>query len=155
MASSFVPHYGRRLQGAVPILISRWSQPALRASFRNTGATSEKRGQIGVNQRGASDSLQIARRFKAREKCVGNFASRYDLLPVTRRNIARPVANIFTVRPVLHSQKNRRVAVLISSHRARPENFHEIPRLGLIDVVEISTEPQLVKQTRGPRAICI
>ena len=47
------------------------------------------------------------------------------------------------------------MSVLVSSHRARPENFHEITRLGLIDIVEISTKPQLVKQTRGARAICV
>src|SRR4029077_11129901 len=41
------------------------------------------------------------------------------------------------------------------SHLARPENFHEITRLRLIDIVKISTEPQLVKQTRGARAICV
>ena len=45
--------------------------------------------------------------------------------------------------------------MLVSSHLARPENFHEITRLRLIDIVEISTEPQLVKQTRGARAICV
>ena len=47
------------------------------------------------------------------------------------------------------------MSVLVSSHLARPENFHEIARLGLIDIVEISTKPQLVKQTRGARAICV
>ena len=45
------------------------------------------------------------------------------------------------------------MSVLVSSHLSRPENFHEIARLGLIDIVEISTKPQLVKQTRGARAI--
>src|SRR5262245_18156093 len=45
--------------------------------------------------------------------------------------------------------------VLVSANRARPENLHEIAPLRLIDIIEISTEPQLVKQTRGARAICI
>ena len=47
------------------------------------------------------------------------------------------------------------MSVLVPSHLARPENFHEIARPGLIDIVEISTKPQLVKQTRGARAICV
>src|SRR5215475_797265 len=47
------------------------------------------------------------------------------------------------------------MTVLISPHLARPENFHEVTGLGLIDFVEIPTEPQLVKQTRGSRAICV
>ena len=47
------------------------------------------------------------------------------------------------------------MSMLVSSHLARPENFHEIARLGLIEIIEISTKPQLVKQTRGARAICV
>jgi hypothetical protein len=47
------------------------------------------------------------------------------------------------------------MSVLVSPNRARPENLHEIARFGLIDIVEISTEPKLVKQTRGARAICV
>ena len=47
------------------------------------------------------------------------------------------------------------MSVLVPSHLARPENFHEVTRLRLIDVVEISTKPQLVKETRRARAICI
>ena len=47
------------------------------------------------------------------------------------------------------------MSVLISSHLARPENFHEITRPRLFDIVEISTKSQLVKQTRGARAICV
>jgi len=47
------------------------------------------------------------------------------------------------------------MSVLVSSHLARPENFHEVTRLRLVDIVEISTEPQLVKETRRPRAICV
>ena len=47
------------------------------------------------------------------------------------------------------------MSVLVSSHLARPENFHEVTRLGLVDIVEISTKPQLVKETRRPWAIGI
>jgi len=47
------------------------------------------------------------------------------------------------------------MSVLVSSHLPRPENFHEVTRLRLVDIVEISTEPQLVKETRRPRAICV
>ena len=47
------------------------------------------------------------------------------------------------------------MSVLVSSHLARPENFHEVTRLRLVDIVEISTEPQLVKETRRARAIGI
>jgi len=45
------------------------------------------------------------------------------------------------------------MSVLVSSHLARPENFHEVTRFRLIDVVEIATKPQLVKETRRARAI--
>lgn len=47
------------------------------------------------------------------------------------------------------------MSVLVSSHLARPENFHEITRLRLIDIVEISTKPQFVKETRCAWAICV
>ena len=43
--------------------------------------------------------------------------------------------------------------MLVSPHLARPENFHEIAGLGLIDIVEVSAEPQFVKQTRCPWTI--
>ena len=47
------------------------------------------------------------------------------------------------------------MSVLISSHLARPENFHEVTRLRLVDIIEIPTKPQFVKQTRRARAICV
>src|SRR5262249_40766534 len=93
-------------------------ESALRTSLRNAGAISEKRGQVSVNQRRARDSLQIAWRFERREECVRNLASRYTFLAVARGNIARPVTNVLTVRPILCSQKNRRVPVLVSANRA-------------------------------------
>ena len=45
--------------------------------------------------------------------------------------------------------------MLVSANRARPENLHEIAGFRLIDIVEISTEPQFVKQTRRAWAICV
>ena len=47
------------------------------------------------------------------------------------------------------------MSVLIFSHLARPENFHEITRLRLINIREISTKLQFVKQTRRARAISV
>jgi len=47
------------------------------------------------------------------------------------------------------------MSVLVSSHLARPENFHEVTRPRLVDIVEISAKPQLVKETRRARAIGI
>ena len=47
------------------------------------------------------------------------------------------------------------MSVLVSSHLTRPENFHEIARLCLINTVEISTKAQLVKETRRAWAICV
>ena len=47
------------------------------------------------------------------------------------------------------------MSVLVSSHLARPENFHEVTRLRLVDIVEISTKPQLVEETRRARAISV
>src|SRR5206468_80064 len=81
------------------------------------------------------------------------FASRHTLLAVAGGNIARPIPNVLTVWAILRSHENRGMSVLVSSHLARPENFHEITGLRLIDVVEISTEPQLEKETRRARAI--
>lgn len=45
------------------------------------------------------------------------------------------------------------MSVLVSSDLARPENFHEVAWFGLVDIIEISTKLQLVKQTRRARAI--
>ena len=45
------------------------------------------------------------------------------------------------------------MSVLVSSHLARPENFHEIPRLRLIDIIKISAKPQLVKETSRAWAV--
>ena len=89
-----------------------------RASRRNTGATPEKRGQIRINKRRAGDSLQIARRFETREERVCDFASRHAFLAVTGGNIARPVTNVLTIRPILHSQKNGGMSVLVSANGA-------------------------------------
>ena len=47
------------------------------------------------------------------------------------------------------------MSVLVFPHLTRPENFHEITRLGLIDIVKISTNLQLVKETRRAWAICV
>ena len=47
------------------------------------------------------------------------------------------------------------MSVLVSANCAGPEDFHEVARLGSIDIVEVSTEPQLVKQTRSAWAICV
>ena len=81
--------------------------------------------------------------------------SRHALLAVPGGNIARPIANVLTVGAVLHSQENRGMSVLVFANRARPENFHEIARLGVIETVKVSAEPQLVKQTRRAWAICV
>jgi hypothetical protein len=45
--------------------------------------------------------------------------------------------------------------VLVFADLARPENFHKIARLGLIETVKVAAEPQLVKQTRSAGAICV
>src|SRR3954471_17601221 len=45
------------------------------------------------------------------------------------------------------------MSVLIFSHLTRPENFHEVTRLRLVDIVEISTKLQLVKETGRAWAI--
>ena len=47
------------------------------------------------------------------------------------------------------------MTVLVPANLARPENFHEVTRLRLIDIVEIPSEPQLVKQARRAWAICV
>jgi len=62
---------------------SRRLKSTFRANRRNTGATPEKRGQIRIDQRRASDALQIARGFKTREERVRDFASKHALLAVT------------------------------------------------------------------------
>src|SRR4029077_18826722 len=109
----------------------------LRTSLRNTRATSEKRSQIRVNRRRASDSRQIGRRFETRKNGVRDFASRHALLAVTGGNITRPIPNVLTVWAILCSQENRGMSVFVSPHLARPENFHEITRLRLVNIVEI------------------
>jgi hypothetical protein len=47
------------------------------------------------------------------------------------------------------------MSVLVSANRPRPENFHEITRLGPIDTVEVSAEAEFMEQTRraGPIGI--
>ncbi len=47
------------------------------------------------------------------------------------------------------------MSVFVSPHLARPENFHEITRFRLVDIVEISTKPQLVKESCRARTIGI
>src|SRR5262249_20105715 len=89
-------------------------QPALRASFWNAGTTAAQSRQIRTKKGRRGDSRQIARRLETREKCVGDFVSRHTFLAVTRRDIARPVTNVLTVRPILRSQENRGMSVLVS-----------------------------------------
>ena len=45
--------------------------------------------------------------------------------------------------------------MLISTHLERPENFHEIARLRLIEVVEVLAQRQLVKKARCAGSISV
>ncbi len=47
------------------------------------------------------------------------------------------------------------MSVLASAHLLRPEDLHEIARLRLIEVVEVSAKPQFVKEAGCARAICV
>ena len=47
------------------------------------------------------------------------------------------------------------MSVLVSSDLARPENFHEIARPRLIEVIEVLAKPQLVKETRRAGSVGI
>jgi hypothetical protein len=45
--------------------------------------------------------------------------------------------------------------MLILSDLARPENLHEVARPGLIEIVKVPTDPQLVKKTGSTWSICV
>ena|SRR5438128_10995835 len=45
--------------------------------------------------------------------------------------------------------------MLIFADLARPENLHEIARLRLINVIEISAQLQLMKKAGGARSVCV
>src|SRR6266436_183544 len=133
--------------------ISKGSKPALRAGFDNTGTSPKQRCQIGINQRRAIDSRQIRRCLKTRKNGVGVLASRYRFLAVTSWNVARPIPDVLAVRAILHPQKNRGVSVLVLSDLSRPENFHEIARLRLIEIIEVPPQLQFVKKTGSARPV--
>src|SRR5205823_8876408 len=128
------------------LTITVGSQTALRTSLGNTRASSEKRREIRIHRRRAADSSQIARRLKARENRIGDFASRHTLFSVARWDIARPVSDILHTKPILPSQKNSRMPVLTFANLTRPKYFHEIARLRLVKIVKILAKPQLVKK---------
>src|SRR5205085_12418528 len=132
----------RRREVAVPLL-----QSALNAGFGDTGTTPQKRRQIGINKGRVINLCQIRRVLKTRKNSVGNLASWYAFLTVARRDVARPVTHILPVRAILHAEENRGVAMLVSSYLPRPENFHEIPWLRLIKVIEVLPKLQFVKKT--------
>src|SRR5438874_11589291 len=47
------------------------------------------------------------------------------------------------------------MSMLAFAHLARPENFHEIARLRLIEVIEVLSKLQLVKKASRTGPICI
>ena len=47
------------------------------------------------------------------------------------------------------------MSVLASAYLPRPEYFQEIARLCLVEVVEVSAEPQFVKEASCPWPICV
>ena len=47
------------------------------------------------------------------------------------------------------------MSVLGFAYVPRPENFHEVARLRLVEFVEILAQPQFVKETRSSRSVCI
>jgi hypothetical protein len=130
-------------------------QSALRAGFRNAGARSKKRCQIGVDEWSVIDSCEIGRRLKARKNGVGDLASRNAFFAVARWNVARPVPDIRTVGTIFHTQKNRRMAMFVSPDLTGPENLHEIARLRPIKVIEVLSELQLVKETGRAGSVCV
>src|SRR5205823_10588666 len=119
------------------LTITVGSQTALRTSLGNTRASSEKRREIRIHRRRAADSSQIARRLKARENRIGDFASRHTLFPVARWDVARPVADVLHAQAILRSKKNCGMSVLAFADLPGPKDFHEIARLRLINVVEV------------------
>ena len=131
------------------------SKPALRAGFRNAGARSKERRQIRIDEWGVVDPREISRRLKTRKNGVGDLASRNAFFAVAGRNVARPITDILAVRTILHAEEDRRMSVLVSPDLPRPENFHEIARFRLIEVIEVLSKLQLVKQTGCARPICI
>src|SRR5438046_1092657 len=131
------------------------SQTALRTSLGNTRAGSEKRGEIRIYRRRAANSSQIARRLKAGENRIGDFASRHTLFPVARWDVARPVADILHPEAILCSKKNCCMSVLAFAYLPGPKDFHDIDRLRLIKVVEALAKSQFIEETGGTRPIYI
>src|SRR4029077_2514045 len=82
-------------------------------------------------------------------------ASRNAFLTVPRRNVARPITDILAVRMILCAEKNRGMSVLVSSHLPRPENLHEIARLGLVEIVEVLSKLELMKKTGCAGSVCV
>src|SRR6266496_2247366 len=131
------------------------SKPALRAGFCNAGARPKEGRQIRIDKWRVIDPREISRRLKTRENGVRDLASRNALFPVARWNIARPVTDILAVRTILRAQENRGMSMLVSADLARPENFHEIPRFRLIEIIEVLSELQLVKETGCAGPVCV
>src|SRR4029077_3411092 len=102
-----------------------------------------------------SNSRQIRRVLKTRKNGVGDLSSRNAFLTVARGNIARPITDILAVRSILCAEKNRGMSVLVSSNLPRPENLHEIARLGLVEVVEVLSKLELVKKTGRAGSVCV
>src|SRR2546425_7226351 len=97
----------------------------------------------------------MGRRLEPREDYGGNLVARHALFSVARRNVARPVADIFHAEPVLHSEKNRGMSVLTSAYLPRPEYFHKIAGARLVEIVEVVAKSELVKEAGCPRAVGI
>ena len=56
---------------------------------------------------------------------------------------------------ILYAEENRGMSVLVSANLPRPENLHEITRLRLVEIIEVSSKLQLMKKARRAGAICI
>jgi len=98
---------------------------------------------------------EIDRCLQTRKNSIGNLVSRNGFFSVARWDVARPIANVFDAKPIFDSKKNRGMTMLASAYLFGPKDFHEIARPRLVEVVEVATEPEFVKEPGGAWPICV
>jgi len=86
---------------------------------------------------------------------MDDFVSRHALFAVTRWDIARPITDVVETKLLFHAQINHGVAVFGAAYFGRPENFHEIPRLRLGEIIEILSEIHFMEKPRRSRPVGI
>src|SRR5262249_6814205 len=107
---------------------------ALLPCFGKVRLLSQQRGEITICSWGNVEPPNIRRRYQTRKKRVCYLRAGHFLLAITHSDIARPIADVFTVRVLRRAKIDHGMTALAPAYVIVPKDFHEIARLRLREI---------------------